>query len=263
MSEYMQEEQGAGLDDGGDYSGSEGDYSGLGGYEDFEPVGDPGLQDDFADVRETLEAYGIDPDRFDEYLSAQTGAAIAPVAEGVDAWQSQQAIEAKTGELLDWMGKEFEQAGVPEDRFDEGAEAVLELGAELFGQERDRILRDFEQTLNEGGVTAEQITQITPEQAAEILALVDATAAIDATVRALSEWIRSLDPAAAVPKNYSVTNRITRDGPLPSTVQAFREAGWAPEQIAPRSVGEAVAMTRNDYRGDKRSVAQRMFGGQA
>jgi hypothetical protein len=253
MSEYAIDDQAAGLDDGGEYSGSEGDYSGLSGYEDFESAGDPGLQDDFADVRETLEAYGIDPDRFDEYLQANTGAAIAPVAEGVDAWQSQVAIEAKTGELLDWMGQQFEAAGVPEDRYDEGAEAVLEMGAELFQPERDRITRDFVQTLVEGGVT-----EIPPEQLAEIEALIDAQAATDATSRALSDWIRSLDPAAAVPKNYSVSNRIARDGPLPSTVQAAREQGWDPGPLPARSPGEAVRA--HDYRGNKQSVTQRLFG---
>jgi hypothetical protein len=168
--------------------------------------------------------------------------------------------------LLHWIGSEFEQAGVPEDRFDEGAEAVLEQGAALFGQERERIAREFVQTLADGGVT-----EIPPEQLREIEGLIDAQAATDATIRALGEWIRSLDPGSAVPRNYSVTNRLFRDGPLPSTVQALREAGFAPEEIVPRSPSEAVLLndtrrraqpagsSRVDYRKGG-SVTARLFG---
>jgi hypothetical protein len=261
MSEYMVDEQTAGLEgyDGGEYTGSEGGYEGA-GYEDFGPVADTGIQDEFADVRETLEAYGIDPERFDEYVQANTGAVIAPVAEGVDAWQSQQAIEQTTGQLLDWMGTQFEQAGVPEDRFDEGAEAVLELAGGLFEQElervgsergqheRDQIVDDYSRQLAAAGYT-----KLSAEDAAALSAEIDgvaeqrvaALAASDATVRALGEWIRSLDPGAAV-KNYSVAKRMAEQGPLPSTRQAFREAGYAPEQIQPRSPSEAVSM--HDYR---------------
>jgi hypothetical protein len=261
MSEYAVDEQGTGLEgyDGGEYTGDEAGYEGT-GYEDFGPVADTGIQDEFADVRETLEAYGIDPERFDEYVQANTGAVIAPVAEGVDAWQSQQAIEQTTGQLLDWMGGEFEKSGVPEDRFDEGAEAVLELAAGLFEQElervgsergqheRDQLVADYSQQLAAAGYT-----KLQPEDAAALSAEIDglaeqriaALAATDATVRALGQWVRSLDPEAGL-RNYSVAKRMAEQGPLPSTRQAFREAGWTAAQIQPRSPSEAVSM--HDYR---------------
>jgi hypothetical protein len=82
---------------------------------------------------------------------------------------------------------------------------------------------EFVQTLTDGGVT-----ELSPEQVAEISALVDAQAAVEATTRALGEWVRSLDAAAAVPKNYSVANRLAQLGPLPSTVQAARGQGLGP-----------------------------------
>jgi hypothetical protein len=273
MSEYVQEEQTAGLEDGVEYTGSEGDYSGLGyedtGYEDFgQGAGvDHGPQPDeggFADVEQALtdalELGLVTPQQIGEFVRATVDAEIAPTAEAVQEWQSQQAIEATTSRLLDWMGGEFEQAGVPEDRFDEGAGAVLELAAGLFEQElervgsergqheRDQIVAHYVQLLEAVGYTTLQ-----PEDAAALSAEIDglaeqriaALAATDATVRALGQWVRSLDPEAGL-RNYSVAKRMAEQGPLPSTRQAFREAGWTAAQIQPRSPSEAVSM--HDYR---------------
>jgi hypothetical protein len=295
MSEYAIDEA-AGLEDGGEYTGSEGDYSGL-GYEDYgqgagaeQGFAETPAEGDFTDVEQAvtdaLELGLLTPAQVGEFMRAQVAAEIAPTAEAVQEWQTQQATEATTSRLLDWMGGEFEKSGVPEDRFDEGAEAVLELAAGLFegelervgserGQhERDQIVADYVRLLEAAGYTT-----LRPEDAAALSAEIDGLAeqrvaglaASDATVRALGEWIRSLDPGAAV-KNYSVAKRMAEQGPLPSTRQAFREAGWTPEQIQPRSPSEAVlandtrrnpqppGSTKTDYRRDKRSVTMRTFG---
>jgi hypothetical protein len=272
MSEYAIEDQGVGLDDGGGYTGDEGDYSAL-GYEDPGQDGgaEPGFawppaEDGFDDVREALGLVGLDERRFNEYLESTVAPAIAPVAEGVAAWQDQQAADQATATFLDYVGERLEGVNVPEDKYDEAPEAIYEEAVQLYGPERDQIVHEFASKLAQEGVT-----EIPAEQLDEIIATIDWQAWTTATDSAISGWVRSIDPATGVPKNYSVAARMAEHGPLPSTVQAFREAGWTPEQITPRSPREAVlandtrrfqsipGSTKSDYRKGA-SVTARLFG---
>jgi hypothetical protein len=255
MNEYAVDDQGAGLDDGGDaYTGTEGDY---GGFEDFgqgagaeqgfdvSPA-DGGFADVEQAITDALEMGVLTPQQVGEFMRAQVAAEIAPVAEAANQVQTEWAIQDQTAKILDWQARQFEAANVPDDRWDEGHEATHEKAVELYPQEVERVADELWQTLRDGGVTEEDIMAIPEPQAQELLSKIYAQAATDATIKATSWWIRSLDPAAGVPKNYSVADRISREGPLPSTRQAFLEAGWAPEDIQPRSVGEAL--TQHDYR---------------
>jgi hypothetical protein len=259
MSEFMVDDQAAGLEDGGDaYTGTEGDYS---GFEDLAQGAEvePGFGASPADgpdpvqaLTDALELGLVTPERAAEFIDAVAAARIAPVAEAADTVQTQWAIQDQAARILDWQAAQFDAAKVPEDMWDEGHEVAHEKAVEFYPQEVERVADELWQTLRDGGVTEEHIMAIPEQQAQELLSKIYAQAAMDATIKATSWWIRSLDPAAGVPKNYSVANRISREGPLPSTVQAFREAGWAPEQIEPRSVGEAL--TQHDYRKTGRSA---------
>jgi hypothetical protein len=175
-------------------------------------------------------------------------------------------VEQAAGTFLDYVGERLDGVNVPEDKFEEAAEAIYEEAVQLYGPERERIVHEFASKLAQEGVT-----EIPAGQLDEVIATIDWQAWATATDAAVSGWVRSLDPAAGVPKNYSVAARMAEHGPLASTVQALREAGWSLEQIMPRSPSEAVlvnntrrtaqlpGLTKNDYRKGG-SVTARMFG---
>jgi hypothetical protein len=251
MSEYVVDDQGAGLDDGGEYTGSEGDYSGLGGYEDdagYEDSGqgagvEPGfgesLVDEFSDVEQALAA-GIemglvDPSRLAEFVRAEAAAAVAPIAQDVQAWQETVAAEQAEDQILDAL----ERHGVEEGKLAEARAGAAALYPQLAQEYAEQVERD----LRAAGVTDADLAYLTREQFELMQRDVHDRAALDAlelTARRMKgeDVVASKDDYFA--KGGSVVGLLDR--------AALAERG------GPRSPGEAVAAYRKGE-----SVIGRLF----
>jgi hypothetical protein len=264
MSEYAIDEQAAGLEgyDGGEYSGDEGGYEGAGyedtGYEDYgqgagaeQGFGGSPAEGEFADVEQAftdlLELGLATPEQVGEFIRANALAAIAPIAQDVEA-RRQQRQESEA--YLDFLDQRFEKVGLDPEKFDDAAqEQVFTASQEMEPGFRQFVYDDFLRKqfgINPDLIPPEQAQAVANQYLLPYIQSLDLMAARMSLARATEDWVLRAGGntyGKALGERDTMQRWEREGGPRPETIAAM-QAGLSPQEAiwagVPRSPSEAV-----------------------